>query len=80
MGILVVDYGMNEDTVVLGFINSSGEVEYTIYHRDDGGTLEVGDGGTLEVEDETNIDSIGAILAEEAGITKYQYYPLKEVE
>jgi len=72
MEILVVDCGMNEDTVVLGFINSSGEVEYTIYHR--------GDGGTLEVEDETNLDSIGAILAEEAGITEYQDYTLKEVE
>lgn len=72
MEILVVDYGMNEDTVVLGFINSSGEVEYTIYHR--------GDGGTIEIEDETNIDSIGAILAEEADITEYQDYTLKEVE
>jgi len=72
MGILVVDYGMNEDTVVLGFINSSGEVEYTIYHR--------GDGGTIEIEDETNLDSIGAILAEEADITEYQDYTLKEVE
>jgi hypothetical protein len=72
MEILVVDYGMNEDTVVLGFINSSGEVEYTIYHR--------GDGGTLEVEDETNLDSIGAILAKEADITEYQDYTLKEVE
>ena len=72
MEILVVDKGMSEDTVVLGFINSSGEVEYTIYHR--------GDGGTLEVEDETNLDSIGAILAEEAGITEYQDYTLKEVE
>jgi hypothetical protein len=72
MEILVVDYGMNEDTVVLGFINSSGEVEYTIYHR--------GDGGTIEIEDETNLDSIGAILAEEADITEYQDYTLKEVE
>jgi hypothetical protein len=72
MEILVVDQGMSEDTVVLGFINSSGEVEYTIYHR--------GDGGTLEVEDETNLDSIGAVLAEEAGITEYQDYTLKEVE
>jgi hypothetical protein len=41
MYILVVDQGMSEDTIVLGFINSSGE---------------------------------------EAGITEYQYYPLKEVE
>ena len=72
MEILVVDQGMNEDTVVLGFINDSGDVEYTIYHR--------GDGGTLEVEDETNLDSIGAILAEEAGIIDYQDYTLKEVE
>jgi len=72
MEILVVEQGMSEDTVVLGFINDSGEVEYTIYHR--------GDGGTLEVEDETNLDSIGAILAEEAGITEYQDYTLKEVE
>ena len=72
MEILVVDYGMNEDKVVLGFINSSGEVEYTIYHR--------GDGGTIEIEDETNLDSIGAILAEEADITEYQDYTLKEVE
>jgi len=72
MEILVVDYGMDEDTVVLGFINSSGEVEYTIYHR--------GDGGTIEIEDETNLDSIGAILAEEADITEYQDYTLKEVE
>ena len=72
MEILVVDYGMNEDTVVLGFINSSGEVEYTIYHR--------GDGGTIEIEYETNLDSIGAILAEEADITEYQDYTLKEVE
>ena len=72
MDFLMLVYSYSEDRVVLGFTNSSGEVEYTIYHR--------GDGGTLEVEDETNLDSIGAVLAEEAGITEYQDYTLKEVK
>ena len=72
MEILVVDYGMNEDKVVLGFINDYGEVEYAIYHR--------GNRGTLEVKDETNLASIGAILANEAGMVEYRYHTLKEVE
>lgn len=65
MEILIEDF--SSDDIVIGFRNSNGEVEYTIYEPRDGGTI--GDPDS----------DIGAIIASDCDITEYQDYTLKEI-
>ena len=69
--ILVMDEGFKEDKIAIGVINTSGEIEYTIYHR--------GDGGVIDSAHDTE-DSVAAVMASEAGITEYQDYTLEPIE
>lgn len=64
--ILVVDE--DQQTVVIGFENSSGEIEYTTYQAIDGGVI--GDPDS----------DIGSILASDNDITGYQDYELHIIE
>ena len=55
---------LDSDTIVIAFENSEGEIEYTKYEAVDGGII-----GSPESD-------IGAIAANETGITEYQDYEL----
>ena len=58
---------LDNETIVIGFTNSNGEIEYSTYTFKDGGCI--GDPDS----------DIGAILASEAGLTEYQDYELHEL-
>lgn len=55
---------IDKETVIIGFINSSNELEYTIYKAFDGGVI-----------DSDNTD-LGSLLAAEEGLTDYIDYDL----
>lgn len=57
-----------DNVVAIAFINSDGEIEYNKYQLVDGGCIDSPD------------SDIGAIIADEAGITEYQDYELHEIE
>jgi len=61
--ILVKD--LDGDNVIIGFINSEGNTEYTIYRAIDGGSFDM----------ETSLEGS---LADIAGFTEYQTFNLKE--
>jgi len=63
----------SDNKIVIGFINSNNELEYTIYKPTDGGILS-------DEHDWFSEDSIAAILATEADITEYTDYTLKEIK
>ena len=65
--LILIDINMRQ--ITWGFINSNGEIEYTIYKSTDGGVLD-GDPDS----------DIGAILANETGIVEYQEYELTEIK
>ena len=59
---------IDKEIIVIGFINSSGETEYTKYKAVDGGCI--GDPDC----------AIGSVLAAETNIIEYQDYELKEIK
>ena len=68
MDILTID--ADREKVVIGFINSDGDLEYTIFKEVDGGTLEVS-------KEDPNY--LGNLLAYEASMSSYSDYTLEEI-
>jgi len=58
----------DQDTVIIAFENSDGDIEYTEYTVCDGGII-------IDPPD----SDISAIIASDNGITEYQDYELKEI-
>lgn len=61
----------DNDKLAIGFENSEGDIEYTIFVAQDGGVLE---------EPPTQGDILGSILSVEADIEEYQDYYLDEIK
>lgn len=64
--ILIMD--INSDRIVVAFENSSGQLEYNTYQQIDGGITDIPE------------CDIGAVLANDLGITEYQDYKLEIIE
>ena len=71
MEVLVRAENFSEDAVVIGFMNSNNELEYTTYQRVDG--------GIVQCAQPSDLKELGQFTAEAEGVEEYSTYHLKEV-